>query len=285
MQNDTLYEYEYHTMRDSALPVIFHEDHLRAGCTILTHWHENLELLWLTHGRGTIVLDGVPVDAEPGDIVLANSGCLHQINAADDMTYYCLIIDKSYCQRCEVPVDKLRLQTRINDPVLREHYGRIVRELDTRLPLYQAVVQANILLLLARLYRDFQDRSPQQSTAGLQSGQLAMVRSAIQFLNQSYQQPLTIDEICREVGSSKFHFCRVFRAVTGKTVVDHLNFLRCEKAQYLLSTGACNVQEAAERCGFSSSSYFSVVYKRQIGEVPSATIKRASGAPEQANAS
>ena len=62
--------------------------------------------------------------------------------------------------------------------------------------------------------------------------------------------------------------------VTGKTVVDYLNFLRCERAQFLLSTGDCNVQEAAERCGFCSGSYFSMVYKRQIGEAPSVTAKR-----------
>lgn len=281
MLSSAPYEYEYHTMRDSALPLYFHEDRFKAGYRILTHWHENPELLCFTQGRGTVVLDGVPVEAETGNIICINSGSLHQVIAAEDIAYYCLIIDKSFCQRCGVPIGKVRLQTRINDAVLREYYKQLVCELEAQSPCYQAVVQANCLLLLARLYRNYPDCSPQQSAAGLQSSQLTMVRNAIQFLNQSYQRSLTIDEICREVGSSKFHFCRVFRAVTGKTVIDHLNFLRCEKAQYLLSTGACNVQEAAERCGFSSSSYFSVVYKRQIGEVPSATCKRAAANQEQ----
>lgn len=281
MFTDTSYEYEYQTMRDFSLPVIFHEDHIRANHYILTHWHDNPEFLLVTKGRGTAVLDGVPVEAEPGDMLIANPGCLHQMVAIDDISYYCLIIDKSFCQRCSIPIDEIRLQTRVSNPALRDNYRQIVHELETRQLCHQAVVQANVLLLLSGLYRDFPDRTPQQNTLGTQSGQLAMVRSAIQFLNQSYHRPLTIDEICREVGSSKFHFCRVFRAVTGKTVVDHLNFLRCEKAQYLLSTGTCNVQEAAERCGFSSSSYFSVVYKKQIGEVPSTTIKRASAGQDR----
>ncbi|MDE7218300.1 MAG: AraC family transcriptional regulator [Oscillospiraceae bacterium] len=270
------YEYEYHTMRDSALPLFYHEEHFKAGYRILTHWHENPELLCFTRGRGTAVLDGVPIDVETGDMICINSGSLHQVIAAEDISYYCLIIDKSFCLRCGIPVNKVRLQTRINDAALREYYEQLVRELETQAPCYQAAVQANCLLLLTRLYRNYPDRTPQQNAVSLQSGQLSMVRNAIQFINQSYQRPLTIDEICREVGSSKFHFCRVFRMITGKTVIDHLNFLRCEKAQYLLSTGACNVQEAAEHCGFNSSSYFSVVYKRQIGEVPSTTCKRAA---------
>ena len=77
-----------------------------------------------------------------------------------------------------------------------------------------------------------QDDASEPESVGHKHNQLTMVRSAIQFLNSSYQQSLTIDDICRRVGSSKYHFCRVFRAVTGKTVVDYLNFLRCERAQF-----------------------------------------------------
>lgn len=267
-------EYEYYTMRDVTLPAVYHEERLPAGYGILTNWHENPEVLWFTKGRGTVLIDGVQVEAETGDLIFINSHCLHRIVCAEDSVYYCLIIDKSFCLRSGIPMDTVRLQPRIRDGILRGNYKQIIRLMEEKPPCYEAEAQANILLFLARLYREFQDDSPEPESVGHKNNQLTMVRSAIQFLNSSYQQSLTIDDICRQVGSSKYHFCRVFRAVTGKTVVDYLNFLRCERAQFLLSTGACNVQEAAERCGFSSGSYFSMVYKRQIGEVPSATAKR-----------
>ena len=268
------YEYEYHTMRDAALPIMYHEERLPSGYGILTNWHENLEILWFTKGLGRVIIDNVQVDAEPGDLVFINSNCLHRILSIEDVAYYCLIIDRSFCLRSGIPAEKVRIQPRIRDGILRGNYKQIIRVLEEKPPYCEAEAQANILLLLARLYRGFQDDASEPESVGHKHNQLTMVRSAIQFLNSSYQQSLTIDDICRRVGSSKYHFCRVFRAVTGKTVVDYLNFLRCERAQFLLSTGDCNVQEAAERCGFCSGSYFSMVYKRQIGEAPSVTAKR-----------
>lgn len=268
------YEYEHYTIRDAMFPALLHEDRLLPGYGILTNWHENLELLWFTKGKGLVIIDGVQIEAGPGDIVLVNSNCLHRVLCLEDLAYYCLIIDKNFCLRCGFPAEAVRLRSHIRDGLLRGNFKQIVRLLAEKPPYGKAEAQANILLLLTRLYRDFQEDSPEPEAAGPKNSQLVMVRGAIRFLNSSYQQSLTIDDICRRVGSSKYHFCRVFRAVTGKTVVDYLNLLRCERAQSLLSTGACSVQEAAERCGFSSASYFSMVYKRQIGESPSATAKR-----------
>lgn len=270
------YEYEHYAIRDATFPALLHEDRLPPGYGILTNWHENLELLWFTRGRGLVIIDGVQHEAGPGDLVLVNSSCLHRILSQEDLAYYCLIIDKGFCLRCGFPVETVRLRSHIRDGLLRGNYKQIARLLTEQPPYGRVEAQANILLLLTRLYREFQEDAPEPETAGPKSSQLVMVRSAIQLLNSAYQQPLTIDDICRQVGASKFHFCRVFRAVTGRTVVDYLNLLRCERAQALLSTGACNVQEASERCGFSSASYFSMVYKRQIGEPPSATAKRGS---------
>lgn len=273
------YEYEHYVIRDATFPALLHEDRLLPGYGILTNWHENLELLWVTKGRALVIIDGVQIEAGPGDIVLINSNCLHRILSQEDLAYYCLIIDKSFCLRCGFPAGEVRLRAHIRDGLLRGNYKQIVRLLTEKPPYGKAEAQANILLLLTRLYRDFQEDAPEPEAAGPKNSQLVMVRGAIQFLNSAYRQSLTIDDICRQVGSSKFHFCRVFRAVTGKTVVDYLNFLRCERAQSLLSSGVCSVQEASERCGFSSASYFSMVYKRQIGEPPSATAKHGASRP------
>lgn len=273
------YEYEYHAIRDSAFPALLHEDRLPTGRRILTNWHENLELLCFTKGRGLVVIDDLQFETEPGDLVMIGSNCLHQIISIEDVAYHCLLIDRSFCLRSGIPVDTVVPQSRIRDGILLEHYRSIVRILEEKPSCFEAEAQANILLILARLYRDFYDCPPEADSERQKNNQLAMVRNAIQFLNSSYRQPLTIDDICRHVKSSKFHFCRVFRTVTGKTVVDYLNFLRCEQARFLLSAGACNVQEAAERCGFCSSSYFSTVYKRYIGESPSATARHGTNQP------
>ena len=235
MPSASAFEHEYHEIRGPDFPVIFRRNRLPAGGSILSHWHGNIELL-------------------------------------------CLLIDRGFCERFGLPIGRVRLQSKTDNRWLRSHYDQLVNELERQRSFHKVAVQAILLLILSRLYRNFTEveagSAIPEPNAGRRQARLNMVRSAIDYLNLHYAEALTIDEICQEIGFSKYYFCRVFRAVTGKTVVDYLNLLRCEKAQYLLSSGKCNVQESAERCGFRNNSYFTKIYKRQIGELPSDTMRR-----------
>ena len=279
MSSASAYEHEYHEIRDPDFPVIFHRDRLPAGGSILSHWHGNIELLCFLSGRGVVTIDGTEIPVEPGDIAIIDANRLHQISAVDSLSYYCLIIDRGFCERYGFPVGRVRLQAKTDSRWLRSCCEQLANEVDRQRPFYKVAIQAGVLLILSRLYRNFTEAEGEEPAApepdaGGRQARLNMVRSAIDYLNLHYAEALTIDEICQEIGFSKYYFCRVFRAVTGKTVVDYLNLLRCEKAQYLLSSGKCNVQESAERCGFRNNSYFTKIYKRQIGELPSDTMRR-----------
>lgn len=52
------------------------------------------------------------------------------------------------------------------------------------------------------------------------------------------------------------------------TVLDYLAHVRVEKACGMLLEGGMSVTETAMQCGFSSSSYFSSVFKKIIGTTP-----------------
>ena len=59
--------------------------------------------------------------------------------------------------------------------------------------------------------------------------------------------------------------------------MDYLNFLRCSNARRLMASGKYNVSESAAMSGFKSLSYFSRVYRRQMGVLPSAESEGAKG--------
>ena len=80
---------------------------------------------------------------------------------------------------------------------------------------------------------------------------------------------IAADSISTEAGFSKYYFCRSFKEITGRTVIDYLNLTRCSHAQSLLLSGSCNVSECAEQCGFQNLSYFSKTYRRYMGHSPS----------------
>jgi len=61
----------------------------------------------------------------------------------------------------------------------------------------------------------------------------------------------------------------MFRAYTGMPVIHYINTLRCDYARKLITENGCNVSEAALMVGISNLPYFTRLYKRHMGVLPS----------------
>lgn len=262
--------YEQHIHEDPDFPIIFHNDNLMEDSNFLSHWHENIEFLYFRQGRGVVLCDAVPYTALPGDAVIINTGALHTIRSQTPVSNYdCLIVDKLFLEGFDLPFEKMRLLSPLRDEVIGAHFDRIARETSEKKPYFKTAVKAETLSLFTHIYRT---ASRQDLPEGQQnSRKLDMVRSAISYIRQHFTEDITVDDICRHLGFSKYYFCREFRRITGRTVTDTINLLRCSHAKSLISSERYNVSESAERSGFRNLSYFSKTYKRYNGILPSDT--------------
>ncbi len=101
------------------------------------------------------------------------------------------------------------------------------------------------------------------------------VTASIEYINQNYHLPITLDDVCRQMHMSKYHFCRKFRHSVGTTVMQYLLNTRLAAAKSMLENEDCSISEVSERCGFSSFSYFCQIFKKHSGLSPSAYKKAA----------
>ena len=77
-----------------------------------------------------------------------------------------------------------------------------------------------MLWLLDAVVRDaVTSRAPARRSAAAGGRHEALVEAAKLVLARRVSGPLPLGELAREVGSSPYHLCRVFRAVTGATVI------------------------------------------------------------------
>ena len=67
---------------------------------------------------------------------------------------------------------------------------------------------------------------------------------------------------------SEVNFRRLFREYTAKSPIEYRNDMRLSAARIKLQSGAYNVTEAAEACGFSNLSFFIRLYKKKFGYTP-----------------
>ncbi|MBI3401903.1 MAG: helix-turn-helix transcriptional regulator [Acidobacteria bacterium] len=84
----------------------------------------------------------------------------------------------------------------------------------------------------------------------------------------------SIADLAREVQISPFHFIRQFEAVFGVTPHQFRIQTRLDAAKHLLAMGHHSVTDVCMEIGFSSLGSFSALFKRRIGEAPSAYRRR-----------
>ena len=88
------------------------------------------------------------------------------------------------------------------------------------------------------------------------------------YIREHFTEELDVEVIARHAGFSRFYFSRQFKETTGLTVMKYVEFLRCRHARELLEDG-WHVSKDALECGFKDISYFTKVFKRQFGVLPS----------------
>ena len=94
------------------------------------------------------------------------------------------------------------------------------------------------------------------------------IYSAIEYLNANISEPVTIDAMARSAGYSVSHFKAKFHAETGITPAEYILMMKMERARELLTKSSWSITQIAYSLGFSSSNYFSTVFRKYFEQTP-----------------
>jgi AraC-like DNA-binding protein len=111
------------------------------------------------------------------------------------------------------------------------------------------------------------EQRPAQSASVKPDTYRRLVR-AREFIDNSYQLPLDLEQISRAACLSRFHFLRLFRTAFNKTPHQYLTHRRIEKAKELLSTSPLTVTDVCFEVGFESLGSFSSLFHKHVGHPP-----------------
>lgn len=93
------------------------------------------------------------------------------------------------------------------------------------------------------------------------------VRRARDYLHDRPGELVTLDQVARALGVSKYHLARVFRRTVGLPVQRYHRCLRAEQARLLIDRGS-SASQAGVAAGFFDQSHFSRVFKQTFGVSP-----------------
>jgi two-component system response regulator YesN len=102
----------------------------------------------------------------------------------------------------------------------------------------------------------------------------ASVLRALRILHTEYDRPLHAAEIAQRVHMSRSHFCFCFKEIVGEPFLDYLSQVRVDRAKDLLTRFDWAVYEVAARTGYSDDRYFSRLFKKATGLLPTEYRKK-----------
>lgn len=238
-----------------------------------SHIHDAVEFVYVNSGKIAASIESERIVLSCGEILLINSNVTHRLECithseltymqiqipeyeytAGDKCLYNFILNKKLVPYCHMS----------GKNELAEIFFNIKNEIREKQKCYEIYVNSYIQLLTA-----FMLRNGMLCLAGSNTiNKLNDFIPLIDYIEKHYSQPLTLDELSDLTGYSKFALCRGFKSVTGRTVVEYINYVRLRYAKKILRENR-SVTEAACKCGFSSVQYFSKIFYKYNGCTPS----------------
>jgi two-component system response regulator YesN len=110
---------------------------------------------------------------------------------------------------------------------------------------------------------------------------MASVIKAVDYINRNISLDLKLTEVAEEVHISRSYFSECFKNITGKTFNEYIRDARVDYAKSLLSQTNEPIYRISEKCGYPDEKYFSKVFRKKVGALPSEFRKRGQGASVQ----
>lgn len=88
------------------------------------------------------------------------------------------------------------------------------------------------------------------------------------YLEAHFAEELSLEQIASAVHMSRYSLCHYYQEHCRETVIDQLKRIRIEKACRMLRFSDESIEQISASCGIESPSYFSKLFKEQIGCTP-----------------
>lgn len=251
-----------------------------AGAETATH-----ELLFCRSGTGQLRGNGMSTAVQPGSLLFNPRGKLLadkkgrgdgdpftvvQILFAEDLFSPSVNMDREALYVLGIVKIHAKKQNHIAlSRVGRERMNTLMDamlwEYQNRYRGYSWALRLKLIELLITLMRDTQFNI---AIKGLKPWTNSRIQDAILYLNTDYMNPISVQDVLESCRLSRSHFHARFKEETGRTFVDYLSTLRCNRAAELLVTTDRTVLTISTECGFNNISHFYHVFRQKYGTSP-----------------
>ena len=228
------------------------------------HHHDFYEIYMLLRGSVSYTVENRIFHMRAGDLMLISPLELHQARVdSNDEPYERIVlwVDRGYLESLSSPHTSL---TRCFDTTVPGHTNLL------RLPGPRSLVE-----LMVAINQSAADRS-MQSALSADMASDRVVDGVLSYINEHYNEALTLDALAERFFISKYHLLRKFEAQVGTTVHRYILQKRLLNAKQLLAGGLAP-SEVCTYCGFGDYANFYRAFRAEYGTTPRQYVQSLRG--------
>ena len=243
-----------------------------------SHWHEELEIAYIRMGNSRHYIDGQCVVAEPGRLIVTNSGSVHSIipggttrEQSDEIAAVVLLIHAHFLEQVFPEYASLFF---LNEKTkARKEIGEIMGKLseyakkETHASYEILYAKGLVLQLLSYMYEEgVTSREHAYDINYLKN--IERMKGVIQYVENHYTEPISQSVVAQKFYFSREYFSRYFKKTCGMTFTDYVTQYRLQKAKEDLIGSSASILEIALKNGFSDERRFINSFRKWFGTTP-----------------
>lgn len=245
------------------------------------HWHHAIELVYPLTNSYTVTVNDQEYRIEERDILFIAGGDIHSFNTSHNPgSRYFIQFDIStldvfgQIHNFSPFLSMTQLISAKNNSQLHHQLEmqimEIMKESEQKFFAYNLSLNARVFDILVLLSRNVltNDTLLTSSNYNKKFYVLEKLNTALQYIEENYQNNITLKEASAAIGFSEHHFSRVFKEMTGHNFHTYVNSRRVKKAEKLLINHDLSIIELATRAGFNSIATFNRIFKKVRGCTP-----------------
>lgn len=267
----------------------YHEDiRLFDGGLIDWHWHREIEFVSVAQGNVSCLIGNMKIPLGQGDGIFINTGVIHRFEAPVEG----IIPNVLFAPEFLSPLGS-HMHDRYISPILTagisharfsadtpwqadtlQRLASVYRFCTAKPDTWEMRVHALLQEIWATLFAHKSECTLIETTGNSLLSQ-ARLKQMVQFIEQTYAQKVTLEDIAKAADISKSEALRCFQAGLRSTPIAYLNSVRLIKARELLLRTNLSITDIAHSAGFESASYFDRLFKRAYAVTPRSMRKKA----------
>lgn len=267
-----------------SFPVNVSVEHIEAyeQGSFLWHWHPEIELTCVMSGEIEYHVNDRTYFLTKGEGLFGNSSTLHSGYMKDGQE--CSYLTITFHPRFLYGYENSALQTKYVDFITsNDTWSSLLLEknvawhqeiIQIMLKIYEISqnppddyeLQVHIFLMQIwqKLYYYFISLPERENHS---SQYLERLRTIITFIQEHYNQEISLEDVADSVNICKSECCRFFKKHMDMTIFDYILLLRIQNSLPLLKSGE-SITQIAGMVGFSSPAYYSQIFKRYMKCTP-----------------